>query len=120
MKLKVPQGSFSAYLFDCDGTIADSMPLHYIAWKKALGEWNCEFDEALFYAWGGMPIAEIISTLNQRHGLRMSVETVSRRRKASISSRFRSSRQFLKFLSILRPSTAGFHLLLFRVAHGNR
>src|SRR5713226_8503553 len=82
MKLKVPQGSFSAYLFDCDGTIADSMPLHYIAWKKALGEWNCEFDEALFYAWGGMPIAEIISTLNQRHGLRMSVETVSRRKES--------------------------------------
>jgi hypothetical protein len=33
--------SFRAYLFDCDGTIADSMPLHYIAWKKALAEWNC-------------------------------------------------------------------------------
>ncbi len=59
MKLKLPHGSFSAYLFDCDGTIADSMPLHYIAWKKALGEWNCEFDEELFYAWGGMPIAEM-------------------------------------------------------------
>ena len=37
------------------------MPLHYLAWKKALGEWNCEFDEELFYAWGGMPVAEIIS-----------------------------------------------------------
>src|ERR1700737_2351245 len=80
MKLKLPSGSFKAYLFDCDGTIADSMPLHYIAWKKALGEWNCEFDEELFYAWGGMPVAEIISTLNERHGLHMSVETVSRRK----------------------------------------
>jgi HAD superfamily hydrolase (TIGR01509 family) len=79
MKLKLPQGSFKAYLFDCDGTIADSMPLHYIAWKKALGEWNCEFDEELFYAWGGMPIAEIISTLNERHGLSMPVARVSHR-----------------------------------------
>ncbi len=79
-KLKLPPGPFGAYLFDCDGTIADSMPLHYIAWKKALGEWNCEFDEKLFYAWGGMPIAEIISTLNERHGLSMPVETVSRRK----------------------------------------
>jgi HAD superfamily hydrolase (TIGR01509 family) len=80
MKLKLPQGSFKAYLFDCDGTIADSMPLHYIAWKKVLGEWNCEFDEELFYAWGGMPIAEIISTLNERQRLRMPVEMVSRRK----------------------------------------
>jgi HAD superfamily hydrolase (TIGR01509 family) len=82
MKLKLPQGSFEAYLFDCDGTIADSMPLHYIAWKKALAEWNCEFDEKLFYAWGGMPIAEIVSTLNKRHGLSMPVDIVARRKES--------------------------------------
>jgi len=80
MKLKLPPGTFRAYLFDCDGTIADSMPLHYIAWKQALGEWNCEFDEAEFYAMGGMPVAEIISTLNVRHGLSMPVEAVSHRK----------------------------------------
>jgi HAD superfamily hydrolase (TIGR01509 family) len=80
MRLKLPDGSFGAYLFDCDGTIADSMPLHYLAWKKALAEWNCELEEGLFYEWGGMPVAEIISTLNQRHGLTMPVETVSRRK----------------------------------------
>jgi beta-phosphoglucomutase family hydrolase len=80
MILKLPEGAFRAYLFDCDGTIADSMPLHYIAWKKVLGEWNCEFAEELFYAWGGMPIAEIIATLNKRNGLRMPVAAVCRRK----------------------------------------
>jgi HAD superfamily hydrolase (TIGR01509 family) len=80
VKLKLPHGPFRAYLFDCDGTIADSMPLHYIAWKTVLGEWNCEFDEELFYKWGGTPIAEIISALNERHGLSMPVEIVSRRK----------------------------------------
>jgi HAD superfamily hydrolase (TIGR01509 family) len=80
MKLKLPPGSFSAYLFDCDGTIADSMPLHYIAWQKALREWNCEFDEKLFYACGGMPTAEIVSMLNERQGLSMPVETVTQKK----------------------------------------
>jgi HAD superfamily hydrolase (TIGR01509 family) len=80
MKLKLPEGLFRAYLFDCDGTIADSMPLHYMAWKKSLAEWNCEFSEELFYAWGGRPTAEIISTLNQQHGLSMPVERVARRK----------------------------------------
>jgi HAD superfamily hydrolase (TIGR01509 family) len=80
MKLKLPEGVFKAYLFDCDGTVADSMPLHYQAWKKALGEWNCEFDQKLFYEWGGMPVAEIISTLNQRDGLKMPVEVVAHRK----------------------------------------
>jgi HAD superfamily hydrolase (TIGR01509 family) len=80
MKLKLPEGLFKAYLFDCDGTIADSMPLHYKAWKKALAEWNCEFEEGLFYEWGGVPVSEIISTLNARDGLSMPVEHVGRRK----------------------------------------
>ncbi len=37
MKLKLPDGPFEAYLFDCDGTIVDSMPLHYVAWKTCAG-----------------------------------------------------------------------------------
>ncbi len=82
MTLKLPEGPFSAYLFDCDGTIVDSMPLHYLAWKKALGEWNCEFSEDLFYAWGGRPTAEIISTLNQQQGLNMPVEAVCSRKES--------------------------------------
>jgi HAD superfamily hydrolase (TIGR01509 family) len=80
MKLKLPEGLFKAYLFDCDGTVADSMPLHYVAWSRALAEWKCEFSEELFYAWGGMPVAEIVATLNQKHGLKMPVEGVSRRK----------------------------------------
>ncbi|MGA2673306.1 MAG: HAD family phosphatase [Terracidiphilus sp.] len=80
MKLKLPAGSFRAYLFDCDGTIADSMPLHYIAWKKALAEWNCEYEESLFYSWGGRPVREIIAALNERNGLNMPVEALAARK----------------------------------------
>jgi HAD superfamily hydrolase (TIGR01509 family) len=76
LTLKLPVGPFKAYLFDCDGTIVDSMPLHYVAWKKAVSEWNCEFPEELFYAWGGMPVSEIIATLNARQGLAMPVEEI--------------------------------------------
>jgi HAD superfamily hydrolase (TIGR01509 family) len=77
VNLKLPAGTFAAYLFDCDGTIADSMPLHYLAWKQALAEWNCPFDEPLFYDWGGTPTRQIVSLLNERHGLRMPVEQVA-------------------------------------------
>ncbi|WP_420239349.1 HAD family hydrolase [Telmatobacter bradus] len=77
MKLQLPAGDFRAYLFDCDGTIVDSMPLHYRAWSRALGMWGCTFDEALFYAWGGKPASEIIADLNQMQGLKMPVEQVA-------------------------------------------
>ena len=81
MKLVLPTGPFRAYLFDMDGTIADSMPLHYIAWKQALAEYGCsDFPEDLFYSWGGMPVREIISTLNQRHALAMPIDEVAHRK----------------------------------------
>ena len=82
MPLTLPPGKFEAYLFDCDGTIADSMPLHYLAWRQALGEWKCDFDERLFYEWGGRPTTEIIATLNTLRGLKMPVETVADRKEA--------------------------------------
>jgi beta-phosphoglucomutase family hydrolase len=80
--LAVPAGSFAAYLFDCDGTIVDSMPLHYIAWRQALAEWHGDFDEQLFYAWGGRPVADIIASLNAAQGLRMPVAEVAERKES--------------------------------------
>jgi HAD superfamily hydrolase (TIGR01509 family) len=80
MKLQIPAGTFRAYLFDCDGTIVDSMPLHYIAWKTSLAEYNCVYEEKLFYAWGGRPIREIIGLLNNMQGLDMPVNEVAEKK----------------------------------------
>ncbi|MGC4866019.1 HAD family hydrolase [Micromonospora sp. DT53] len=82
MSLPLPPGPFAAYLFDCDGTIVDSMPLHYLAWQRALQEWGCEFPEDLFYAWGGRPTADIIVALNEQQGLAMPVAAVVERRES--------------------------------------
>ncbi|MFI7662724.1 HAD family hydrolase [Micromonospora parva] len=82
MSLPLPPGPFAAYLFDCDGTIVDSMPLHYVAWQRALAEWGCEFPEDLFYAWGGRPTADIIVELNEQQGLAMPVAAVVERRES--------------------------------------
>ena len=56
------------------------MPLHYVAWKEALAAWNCSFSEDLFYAWAGFAVAKIICLLNEKHGLKMPVEDVARRK----------------------------------------
>ncbi len=56
------------------------MPLHYVAWTTALGEWGCVFDEQLFYAWGGKPAMDIIADLNKLQGLNMPVKEVAERK----------------------------------------
>lgn len=71
MELKLPPGDFAAYLFDCDGTIADSMPLHYESWVKAVKPWGCEFSRELFYAWAGVPTIHVVDRLNEKFNLKM-------------------------------------------------
>ena len=66
--LAIPPGDFAAYIFDCDGTLADTMPAHYRAWCAALGEHARHFPESLFYELGGVPTARIVELLNERHG----------------------------------------------------
>ena len=60
-------------IFDCDGTIADTMPLHYRAWVTALGRHGVDFPEALFYELAGVPTDGIVRILNERHGHHMPV-----------------------------------------------
>ena len=44
-----------ALIFDCDGTLTDSMPLHYRAWCSVLDPLGIEFTEAEFYRLAGVP-----------------------------------------------------------------
>ena len=80
MSLLLPAGNFKAYLFDCDGTVADSMPPHYIAWKRALDECGATFTEAQFYGWGGLPAEAVIKRLNREQGLDLQASLVSQRK----------------------------------------
>ncbi len=66
-----------AVIFDCDGTLVDTMPVHYEAWRETLDAWGCPFPEPLFYQLGGMPARRIIEKLNAEHGLAMPVDATA-------------------------------------------
>lgn len=77
-----PTRRFSGYIFDCDGTIADTMPLHYLAWSHAMKEGGGRFPEDLFYSWGGKPTNIIVAELNDLFGLSLDVETTVRQKES--------------------------------------
>ena len=52
-----------ALIFDCDGTLADTMPAHFAAWTAMLTPYGIPFPEPRFYAMGGMPTSQIIRIL---------------------------------------------------------
>lgn len=59
----VPGGA----IFDCDGTLADTMPLHYQAWTASLAPHGVPFPEETFYEWGGVTTRDIVVRLNARY-----------------------------------------------------
>jgi len=67
---------YSGLIFDCDGTLTDSMPLHYVAWVEALARYGLTFPEPRFYAMGGVPTGKIIETLSQEQGIVVDVALV--------------------------------------------
>jgi len=74
--MQLPERDFDAYIFDCDGTLADTMGLHYEAWKMALAPHGADLPEDLYYEWGGRPTREIVEALNEMQGLFMDPETM--------------------------------------------
>ena len=56
-------------IFDCDGTLADTMPLHWRAWQSVTARHRIDFSEARFYALGGVPSRDILTMLRQEQGL---------------------------------------------------
>jgi len=71
MTITFDPAKYDGYIFDCDGTLADTMPLHYRAWSetldKKLGR-TSDFTESMFYHFGGMPARQIVERLNKDFG----------------------------------------------------
>ena len=56
-------------IFDCDGTLADTMPLHWRAWQTITKRYNLHFPEDRFYSLGGVPSRDILKMLAEEQGV---------------------------------------------------
>jgi HAD superfamily hydrolase (TIGR01509 family) len=55
-------------IFDCDGTLADTMPLHWRAWQMVIQRHGLHFPEDRFYSLGGVPSRDILKMLAKEQG----------------------------------------------------
>ncbi len=74
MQLDIPPGDFAGYIFDLDGTLIDTMPVHYRSWDAAMRRAGLAetLDEDYFYALGGVPSLQVAQLLADKHGLSIS------------------------------------------------
>ncbi len=67
-------------IFDCDGTLVDTMPTHFKAWTKAMTEVGIPFPEEQFYSFAGAPTVQIIKSLARQHGVNLVAEVIAQRK----------------------------------------
>lgn len=69
-ELKQLDRQFDALIFDCDGTLVDTMPTHFVAWREALQRYGLDhlFPEDRFYQWGGVSATVVVERLAQEAG----------------------------------------------------
>jgi len=84
---------YDGLIFDMDGTLADTMPTHFVAWSRSMAEHGIELTEERFYALGGVPAHIIIDMLAAEQG-----KTVDARAVAEVKEAL-----FLELLTDVQP-----------------
>ena len=73
MELKVDENA-KALIFDIDGTLVDTMEIHYKAWEKMFALQGFNYPREVFYELAGIPTYKIVPILNERFNLKLDPE----------------------------------------------
>lgn len=78
--LIAPVPPYAALIFDCDGTIADTLPVHFQSWQAAFGSYGATLPEDWYHDRTGSTAAEFIQDFNQTFGYAIDQQTVDAER----------------------------------------
>lgn len=76
-------------IFDCDGTLADTMPSHYEAWKTIIERYDLDMSEDRFYALGGWPTRKVAELLIGESGREIDAERISHEKESLFQENIR-------------------------------
>jgi beta-phosphoglucomutase family hydrolase len=91
-----------AIIFDCDGTLADTMPSHYEAWMTVLARYELMMDEDRFYALGGWPTRQVARLLARESGRQVDIERISQEKEALFEELVHLIRPIEPVLAVVR------------------
>lgn len=106
--LNLPEESFDGFIFDCDGTLVDSMPLHYDAWRvglRAAGT-RTTLSEDLYYDLAGMSIEAVVARLNELYDDDIDPRVVMREKEAYFVQHISRLKPIEPVVAILREQAA--------------
>ena len=84
--LSIPS-HIEALLFDCDGTLADSMPLHIQGWLETLALYGLTCEESFINDRAGWPTERVVEDANRRLGFSLDPTTFAAEKESNIASK---------------------------------
>lgn len=104
IKSYFPDREFAAFLFDFDGTIADTMNAHHEAWNKALSVYGLSLSVQQHLDWAGRPTREIVKLLNELHKTEMSPDEVSKNKEDHYLLSLANVKEIIPVVDIIKTS----------------
>ena len=96
------KNTIEGLVFDCDGTLVDSMPAHWLAWEEVTKRHGLIFPKDRFYALGGVPSWQIIEMLSKEQGLAVDANAVSHEKEEAYLPYMDQVKPLLPVVSIVR------------------
>ncbi len=93
-----PTPPYAALIFDCDGTVADTLPLHYQSWADTARIYGIELTSEWYYQRAGLSSLEMVKVLNQTFDCQLDLEQVK-------AEKHRRYQTFLHLVQPIEPVT---------------
>lgn len=92
----------TAAIFDLDGTLADTMPVHYRVWMEVAPRYGLSFSEDRFYSMGGIPTVKIAAILAAEQGLTIDPLLIAREKEQTVLARVNEVQPIAAVVEIAR------------------
>ena len=89
-------------IFDCDGTLVDTMPIHFEAWSITTKKHGISFPEDRFYALGGVSPFEVLRILSSEQGVEVDPEAVTREKESLYMDLITEAEEIHEVMKIVR------------------
>src|SRR5262252_8906564 len=89
-------------IFDCDGTLVDSMHIHYSAWKEAMEAVNVKISQERFYSLAGVPTLTIVQTLAKEQNVICDVQAAAENKERLYLAKIESIEPIHSVIEIVR------------------
>lgn len=66
---RLSSGDYDAFLYDCDGTLADTMSGHKASYRAVAAMYGFELDDTLIDELAGWPILQVAEEIRKRYGI---------------------------------------------------